>query len=105
MSVWSAKDCHTRIYDDWMVGVLVVNNVRCFICHSSFDKNFVKRLSIDNCCFQIQVNDLKTFKAIEDCFVCHQPHSLYTKFQREGGELKMKLSRREFFKILCSGSF
>lgn len=81
-------DCHGNVYDEWMEGAHGLNNVRCFICHGSLDKYFIKRANINKCngCHQNEVNDLKKIRDMKDCFFCHRPHSLETKFHKGGGK-------------------
>jgi len=75
--------CHAdvtpEVVDNWYLSKHGVNNVKCFVCHGSVGKDFVRRAPIDRCvgCHAEEVASMaQPGLAKKDCFSCHPAHTL-----------------------------
>lgn len=90
----SCEECHAGITPDvvkeWNLGKHGLHSVKCFVCHGSTGKDFVKRPPKERCvgCHAEEVASLARPKlAGKDCFSCHEPHPLSSHLpELRGGE-------------------
>jgi len=84
------SECHGAQMQVWQDGKHGLMNVKCIVCHGSTDKNFTPKPDIYKCrgCHEEKVADVKKnlSKGIKTCFICHDHHSLTTKFHAKGGK-------------------
>lgn len=83
-------ECHSAQTQVWQDGKHGLMNVKCVVCHGSTDKNFVPKPDIYRCrgCHGEKVKDVEKRlpPAARSCFLCHEHHSVTTKFHQKGGK-------------------
>ena len=86
--------CHAEmtpeVVREWNMGKHGLYGVKCFICHGSTGKDFVRRAPKERCiaCHAEMVASMTRPKlAGKDCFSCHEPHPLSSHLEGlHGGE-------------------
>lgn len=82
-------ECHGAQMQVWQDGKHGLMGVKCVVCHGSTDKNFTPKPDIYKCrgCHSEKVADVekKLFPIQKTCFLCHDAHSVATKFHTKGG--------------------
>jgi len=83
-------ECHGDVMQIWQDGKHGLMNVKCVVCHGPTDKNFIAKPDIYRCrgCHGEKVDDVekKLPQKLRNCFLCHDKHSVITKFHSVGGK-------------------
>ncbi len=83
-------ECHGSQMQTWQDGKHGLMGVKCVVCHGSTDKNFAAKPDIYKCrgCHSEKVADVekKMLPKMKTCFICHDAHSVATKFHTKGGK-------------------